>query len=251
MSTRCLAFDPGKDNFAWSAIEFNELTYKWKLLSVGMVSKTVKKMKELPVYIEDFSQEIQMLFASYQPEYVAIERFLNRGRIQQPLNELVNVMLGIVVQEAIRIGAKIGVPTASDWKNSVGQLFDLNALYNDTRKEVREVLKGHYNKPVRKKKKIVQKRMLDKPQQEVSRDLQKMVPHIVDATCIGLWHLCMYNRLDKRKRALTIVSERLKKRVARKITRRVGIDEESNHMSNHIGLKGKMLLRENVPVLVS
>jgi Holliday junction resolvasome RuvABC endonuclease subunit len=205
--------DPGIKNFAYSVIELDDTSLEWSVLQVGYVEKPLTKMTLLLDEVDTFIFQIEGLFNVWHPDMVAVERFLNRGRIHQALNEVVNVGIGLIFSTALRMGAKIGIPTSGVWKNTVNRNIKIGDCYNATRKLIREGL-THYNphkQPIVERrvqrigrylirtKKVVKSR---RRTSDLSKNLQNMVPHTTDATLIALFHMMQELKLTRQAKVV-------------------------------------------------
>lgn len=189
-----LGLDPGSSNFAVTVFRYNPATQKSKILYVSMIENPIKNLTDTPVWDKPrkgkttlkrdepsldvgvllFTDEIEWLFDTFGVTHVVGERFQVRGKFGGDLVEVVNVMLGIIINIAAKRRVKFMTTTAGVWKNAMARLGgDLQGLY------------------------------------ERGKLLFKLEPHVIDSTLIAMWHANKVIPWANRPYLLQVISARL------------------------------------------
>lgn len=92
-------FDPGKTNFAFCCTEFG--TSDFTPLHAGMISNPIRDITQLADSIIEFETQLAELLAWKNPDCIAIERFMNRGKFSGDQGEYVSIMLALVVRHVM------------------------------------------------------------------------------------------------------------------------------------------------------
>lgn len=134
-----LSLDPGVTNCAWAALK-SDRDGRVKLLGTGMIQNTVKEFTGDAVCESSskFTREIQQLMEEFSVTHLIAERFMSRGMKGLTI-ELVNAMLGILINSwKGRLGT-FKLITAAQWKNEWNRNSDLTAFYSMCACEVHQV----------------------------------------------------------------------------------------------------------------
>ena len=112
------AFDPGKVNFAWS-----RMTHKGKITKVGMLRSLITNLKDPDEFnseVANFRKDLLSLIEKDRNKgktiVLVLERFMVRGRFGGNLNEVINIMIGILCGSTPQ-KIKVNLITAATWKN--------------------------------------------------------------------------------------------------------------------------------------
>ena len=134
-----LSLDPGVTNCAWSVLEAGR-TGMPKLLATGMIRNTIKEFTgdDLESRSKLFSNEIQQLVEEFSVTHLIAERFMSRGMKGLTI-ELVNAMLGILINLWAGAPGSMKFITAAQWKNEWNRNSDLTAYYSRCACEVHQV----------------------------------------------------------------------------------------------------------------
>jgi Holliday junction resolvasome RuvABC endonuclease subunit len=125
-----LGLDPGKDNHAFCVCQFDiETGLKYKLVTTGMIKCTIKELIGISAKEEakKYRRELQALVKKYDVDVIIAERFQNRGRMFGNSSELVNIMLGVL----LNINVEVRLITASQWKNAFNKIYTLKDFYKE------------------------------------------------------------------------------------------------------------------------
>lgn len=161
-----LAFDPGKSNGAYCAIDS-----ALRMRQIGMLKHPLQKFND-EAQVKGFKQEIHQLIDSIAPRYVVCERFQNRGRVSGEQVEFVSVMVGLILAE--RPDTEL-VP-ALTWKSALRKEYVTDQI-------AKMYLREKYARQ-RKKRKIRYKFEM-----EHLIETSSLTEHECDALGIALWKL--------------------------------------------------------------
>lgn len=98
---RVLGLDPGTKNFGWAVTEFNRKQNTFKPLAAGKIGNTVSQMDFVLEQTALFMEELTELIMRYAPDYIIVERFMNRGRFNGATGEYVSFMMGCLAWYAL------------------------------------------------------------------------------------------------------------------------------------------------------
>lgn len=108
-----VGLDPGPKNFAYSVIEYNEVTKNYEILSTGLLNNVVNKIdSDLRGSLESLVVEIAALTNGGSINITA-ERYMSRGGLISAA-EKVNIMLGCLCSKY-----DVSLYSAAAWKNVV------------------------------------------------------------------------------------------------------------------------------------
>lgn len=131
-----------------------------------------------------FKKQILYLFETYNPEYIIIERFQNRGRFSGEQVELVSRMIGIIeILSSEFFKVQTELITALQWKSYYRKNYVTDEL-------AKGVLKAQYDKLAKskRKRKSKQKRKLRyRFEMEHLIESKTLSEHEIDALGICLW----------------------------------------------------------------
>jgi ribosomal protein L7Ae-like RNA K-turn-binding protein len=125
-----LGLDPGKTNHAWSIVQVDIKTgLKYKIVTSGMIVNTVTDLIGISAKVEavKYRKELRAIVKEYGVNVIIVERFQNRGRMFGNNSELVNIMIGVL----LNLNVEIRLITASQWKNSFNKIYDLKSFYKE------------------------------------------------------------------------------------------------------------------------
>ncbi len=113
-----LSMDPGKNNFAYAF-----LTYEGELIRYGLIKDTITDLKgsyELNYSVRNFSNTFECIVDEYKNKNMLciMERFMFRRGVRGALDEIVNIMLGLVIGS---LNCKYILTPAAAWKNFYGR----------------------------------------------------------------------------------------------------------------------------------
>lgn len=130
-SITILGLDPGKNNFAFAAIEVKlNLPFKYRFRETGMIEHPVTDLTgSLVNQKEAFKKEVQGIVDKHDVDIIVAERFQNRGRMGGATGELVSFMLGVLSEFDV---ADLMLVTAAQWKNEFNRVQDLKEWYADS-----------------------------------------------------------------------------------------------------------------------
>lgn len=134
-----LSLDPGVTNCAWAVLDSGR-SGAVKLLATGMIQNTVREFTGDAVRESSarFTNEIQQLVEEYSVTHLIAERFMSRGMKGLTI-ELVNAMLGILINGWKGRRGTLKLVTAAQWKNEWNRNSDLTAFYAECDCEVHQV----------------------------------------------------------------------------------------------------------------
>jgi len=134
-----LSLDPGVTNCAWAVLE-SDRRGRVKLLGTGMIQNTVKEFTGDGVRESSrkFIGEIQQLIEEFSVTHLIAERFMSRGMKGLTI-ELVNAMLGILLNSWKGRRGTFKLVTAAQWKNEWNRNSDLTTFYGMCNCEVHQV----------------------------------------------------------------------------------------------------------------
>ena len=118
---KILSFDPAIKNFGYSLVEIPDSGKEWKLENAGTLRNPVQVLEKESIDL--FCMEIKTLFDICRPDRVVVERFLNRGMMQQAMNEKVGVMIGIILSSCTGKYLAYNLVTPSAWKNTANSFI--------------------------------------------------------------------------------------------------------------------------------
>ena len=104
-----LCLDPGSVNFGYSILSMDG-----KIVDFGMLPP-VTNLKDEQVFNLELRRFIKNL-PDYNPEYIVYERFIPRFVTKGNTSEIINVLLGIIIQHYYRKNTKFISVTAATWK---------------------------------------------------------------------------------------------------------------------------------------
>lgn len=129
-TVRCLAFDPGVNNFACSILRgrLKHGKLKFRIDGTCMIKHSIAEPK---VYLRSqataFKKEFGSILRKYGPFDICIaERFQSRGFGGNTI-ENINMMLGIMA--TMFKGKDMRIITAATWKNAFNRQMDLKECY--------------------------------------------------------------------------------------------------------------------------
>lgn len=134
-----LSLDPGVTNFAWSVLECTRKG-RPELLATGMIQNTVKEFTgdDLRAEAALFESEIRQLVEEFSVTHLIAERFMSRGMKGLTI-ELVNSMLGILLNGWSGGPGSFKLITAAQWKNEWNRNSSLTDFYARCACEVHQV----------------------------------------------------------------------------------------------------------------
>jgi Holliday junction resolvasome RuvABC endonuclease subunit len=150
--------DPGSRNCAFSVVKVRiNGPFDYRIKEVGMIKNTMKEMKgDVRGDLMKFRREFNGILKRHKVDVVLAERYMNRG-IRGNTGELVGLMLGVVAMASVQ---DVTFIPASQWKNA----YNRNSHGAGKGKEKLEKL---------------------------YKD-SRLVPHVIDASCIALYGGCTY-----------------------------------------------------------
>ena len=119
-SMRILAFDPGKNDFAWAALHKDG-----RLKARGFI-RTITTMTfgELEDELARFCLDIERLLDRHNPDFVAVERMQHRkGKGGGAVDEYINVMIGILLATARTRRIKTMCFPSATWKSAMMKAY--------------------------------------------------------------------------------------------------------------------------------
>ena len=134
-SLRVLSFDPGLNNFAFSAAIYKFKKDKLRRIIIdkyGFIKNPIRNMAgEVNPGIIAYTKEIKSLIKEFKPDIVVIERFQIRGRFMGLTAELVPLMMGILFYMLNNMHIFFFPVTAASWKNELKRRtgLELKVLY--------------------------------------------------------------------------------------------------------------------------
>lgn len=179
-----LSFDPGVSNFAYSVLNHRTL----ELLKVGKLLTTITEANNFSQRIF-FRKQIRYLLKEFSPKYVVCEAYQNRGMFRGAQVELVNLMLGIIID----VYPKLELVQASTWKNYMRRQY----LTDEECKEL--IPKDKKGKKKKKKKRYTF-------EMEHLIESKTISEHEIDAVGIGLF---LAERISNEKGLLWKLNDKL------------------------------------------
>lgn len=137
-----LGLDPGYINYGWSVIRLLEQksteTVKVSFDDFGLISNTITTLKGLnSSAVVKYTEELDSLVTAHSVKLIAIERYQSRG-FKGIGAELVNVMIGILLNRFCLTEPVIELITPSQWKNTArASGIDLKNLYKVFSKDLK------------------------------------------------------------------------------------------------------------------
>ena len=123
-----LSFDPGTENMAFCVLDYQTL----ELHRVGKLLTTITKQNSYRQR-KAYRNQIQRLLDTYKPQYVVAESYQNRGMFRGAQVELVNLMLGILIDKF----PGLELVQASTWKGHMRRQY-----INDPKVQKQYIKKG-------------------------------------------------------------------------------------------------------------
>lgn len=192
---RLLAFDPGKNHFAFATIN-----NKGKCSSHGFVRTiTTMEFTAFPDELTRFASDIRKLIAKHDPKFIAIERMQHRPKFGAgAVTEYINAMIGVIWETARRDGIHIHMQPAHIWKTHLATVFGTKKgeFTTATQKLSFKAQKGMMRKL---KGKMVQQKKIQRevkgvfagqPGHDDTGKGEQITPHEADAVGIGCY--CWY-----------------------------------------------------------
>lgn len=152
-----ISADPGVENFSICVQELDSTTNSLKVVHLELLENTIKSLleKAQPSFNDQadfFGDYFNQIFLKYKPKNICMERYQIRGfRASGSAAELINVMLGICVNEGRRQNIPFKLVIASEWKNDFNRKSEipLKELYKCIKKLpphcIDSMLIGWYN----------------------------------------------------------------------------------------------------------
>lgn len=197
-SIRVLALDPGTANFAWSVVEYGGKDVK--VLGSGMIRNTLSSLVGMEALRKEarlLGAELDRIQVEYQTQALCAERFMYRMGLSGTTMELVNIALGLMLGHCLKRGQPFLTFPASQWKNA----------FNKGDKERLERVYAKYDQ----------------------------VPHVLDATLIGIYaaaHWLGKEYYDVAPKKLDALLKSVCKRVVDTKTREWLLDKKGIEISN-------------------
>lgn len=116
---KILAFDPGKENFAWAV-----LNSKGRCRDHGFVrTATDLSIDHIVDEVERFSIDIEKLIATHTPDFICIERMQHRPKFGGGgVVEYINIMIGLVLAAARKYHIRPMIFVSGTWKAHMAKL---------------------------------------------------------------------------------------------------------------------------------
>lgn len=131
----------GVNNFGFAVLNNS------KQIDGGFIENTITTLIH-PYFLKERRRFIKTMiefFEKHRPKYIVMERYQNRGRFRGKGIELINIMIGVIIDIAYRLKIKPILITASQWKNNFAKTFDLhlNELYNEFKPVPNHLIDAH------------------------------------------------------------------------------------------------------------
>jgi Holliday junction resolvasome RuvABC endonuclease subunit len=194
---KILAFDPGKNDFAFAAIN-----QKAKVCDHGFIrSVTSLSATDIHDEITRFLTDIDRLLDRHQPELVVIERMQHRPHLGGgAVVEYINLMIGMALTRIFSRGHGILMVSASTWKSHMKRTHGVKGkdLFTMVGQKMTIKLKPGPDNPEKHKTKGVWiDGILDR---QIKAQGLKLVTHEGDAVglaCYGWWTITKIDIVDR------------------------------------------------------
>lgn len=186
---KILAFDPGKNDFAFAAIN-----QKARVCDHGFVrSITTMTPTTLRDEITRFLVDIDKLLDKHEPELVVIERMQHRPHLGGgAVVEYINVMIGMAVAKIFARGCGITLVSASTWKSHMKKIHGIGPkdLFTMVGQKMTVKLKPDPTDPkAHKTKLVVVPGILDKQLEDRGIEIKTHEGDAIGLACYGWWQI--------------------------------------------------------------